>query len=189
MKSAGSGKNIAILFYARARVFGFRAKACAISLPALFNRLNILAIALLVLFAANLFAAGPKKEKTILERESEVLDLSHDKTSPANKTELKRIIRDEKDQSVRSAAIQSLGGRSDSFQDLQKILNDTKESLAARESAASAIALSPKEAAFDVLLDAFKKTDGELKEHIGICLQGLKNRFPNRTDDLKEVQP
>ena len=112
-------------------------------------------------------------------RESAVLAIGQDKESNQSLEKLKDLAKKDSDLSVRSAAIQALGSHQQGKADLKTLLESETEPLVVRESAASALALFPDEEAVQVLADAYNQSQDELKAHIKICLEGLRNRHPD----------
>jgi hypothetical protein len=117
-------------------------------------------------------------------REAAALAIGRDKESNGFAADLLNTAKTDTDLSVRTAAIQSLGSHQSNFADLTALLNSASEPLPVREAAASALALFPTEYAVQALGQAYNQNQDELKEHLKLCLSGLRSRSPELVQSI-----
>ena len=115
-------------------------------------------------------------------RESAVLTLGQNPQDD-NSATLKEVAEKETDLGVRTAAIQGLGKIQSEARTLREILNDTNEAIAVRQAAASSLSLAGDKDTLEYLLGIWRSTDGELKEHVKICLENFRSLFPSVVED------
>jgi HEAT repeat protein len=157
-------------YFARASVRGI-----SVFKHTAFKRFNV-ALGLALLLVAPLVAA-PKSNAKLKNadkkvREQAVIEIGRDKTNPAAAEQILPLAMNDPDLGVRAAAIQSLGNQRAHFSTLKTLLSDSTQPLVVRQASASAIALFSDPDAQEFLVAEFQKAEGELKEHIGLCLEG-----------------
>lgn len=132
---------------------------------------------------------GFLKDKDSKVRAAAALSAARDGQAPLPEDDLVTLAQEDPDPATRSAALLALGQRRARFGEVRQVLNDPAQPLLARQSAASALALFPQPEAVQALGQAYGASEGELKEHIKICLEGLRGRHPELVDAaLKEKE-